>query len=259
MNFPGGSVVKKSTCQAGDTDWSLGWKYPLDKEMATHSSILAWKIPWTEEPDRLQSMELQRGGHNWETKQQIKGHNSGAARWNRCIGQGMGKAFRPFPRTSPFSDFHVFANKEALWILFFWVFVEASLQRHNWLNCGSLVIELSLQPHSPSQWWETKFQPSSHMAGSIDNQPPLSSAFQKSSIQQYNFINTKFPVVMERSLLWTTGDPFYLYDSEAISGTEDKRSSIMTKDALTAQEILKRMKTKYIFLIISHISVLFCL
>ena len=114
--------------------------------MATHSSILAWKIPWTEEPDRLQSMELQRGGHNWETKQQIKGHNSGAARWNRCIGQGMGKAFMPFPRTSLFSDFHVFANKEALWILFFWVFVEASLQRHNWLNCGSLVIELSLQP-----------------------------------------------------------------------------------------------------------------
>ena len=226
--------------------------------MATHSSILAWKIPWTEEPDRLQSMELQRGGHNWETKQQIKGHNSGAARWNRCIGQGMGKAFMPFPRTSLFSDFHVFANKEALWILFFWVFVEASLQRHNWLNCGSLVIELSLQPHSPTQWWEAKFQPSSHMAGSTDNQPPLSSAFQKSSIQQYNLIDTKFPVVMERSLLWTTGDPFHFYDSEAISGTEDKRSSIMTKDALTAQEILKRMKTKYIFLIISHISVLFC-
>ena len=39
---------------------SLGWEDPLGKEMATHSSILAWKIPWTEEPGRLQSMELQR-------------------------------------------------------------------------------------------------------------------------------------------------------------------------------------------------------
>ena len=38
---------------------SLGWEDPLEKEMATHSSILAWKIPWTEEPDGLQSIELQ--------------------------------------------------------------------------------------------------------------------------------------------------------------------------------------------------------
>ena len=43
---------------------SLGWKDPLEKEMAAHSSILAWKIPWTEEPDRLQSRELQRVGHD---------------------------------------------------------------------------------------------------------------------------------------------------------------------------------------------------
>ena len=39
---------------------SLGWEDPLEKEMATHSTILAWKIPWTEEPGRLQSMGLQR-------------------------------------------------------------------------------------------------------------------------------------------------------------------------------------------------------
>ena len=38
---------------------SLGWKDPLEKEMATHSSILAWEIPWTEEPSGLQSMRLQ--------------------------------------------------------------------------------------------------------------------------------------------------------------------------------------------------------
>ena len=42
----------------------LGQENPLDKEMATHSSILAWKIPWTEEPDRLQSNGSLRVGHN---------------------------------------------------------------------------------------------------------------------------------------------------------------------------------------------------
>ena len=43
---------------------SLGWEDTLEKEMAIHSSILAWKIPWTEEPGGLQSMGLQRLGHN---------------------------------------------------------------------------------------------------------------------------------------------------------------------------------------------------
>ena len=43
---------------------SLGWEDPLEKEMATHSSILAWKIPWMEEHGRLQSMGLQRVGHD---------------------------------------------------------------------------------------------------------------------------------------------------------------------------------------------------
>ena len=43
---------------------SLGWEDPLEKEMATHSSILAWRIPWREEPGRLQSMGSQRVGHD---------------------------------------------------------------------------------------------------------------------------------------------------------------------------------------------------
>ena len=42
----------------------LGWEDPLEKEKATHSSTLGWKIPWTEEPGRLQSMGLQRVRHN---------------------------------------------------------------------------------------------------------------------------------------------------------------------------------------------------
>ena len=43
---------------------SLDWEDPLEKEMATHSSILAWKIPWTEDSEGLQSMESQRVGHD---------------------------------------------------------------------------------------------------------------------------------------------------------------------------------------------------
>ena len=46
---------------------SLGWEDPLAKEMATHSSTLAWKIPWTEKPGRLHSMGSQRVGHDWAT------------------------------------------------------------------------------------------------------------------------------------------------------------------------------------------------
>ena len=44
---------------------SLGWEDPLEKGMATHSSLLAWRIPWTEDPDRLQSMGSQRVGHDF--------------------------------------------------------------------------------------------------------------------------------------------------------------------------------------------------
>ena len=46
---------------------SLGWDDPLEEEMATYSSIPAWRIPWTEEPGRLQCMGSQRVGHDWET------------------------------------------------------------------------------------------------------------------------------------------------------------------------------------------------
>ena len=47
---------------------SLDWKDPLEKGMATHSSILAWRIPWTEEPGRLQAIGLPRVGHDWATE-----------------------------------------------------------------------------------------------------------------------------------------------------------------------------------------------
>ena len=55
---------KESACNAGDAGSILSQKDPLEKEIATHSSILAWRIPWTEEPDGLQSMGSQKVRHD---------------------------------------------------------------------------------------------------------------------------------------------------------------------------------------------------
>ena len=60
----GGSDGKVSACNAGDPGLIPGQEDPLEKEMATHSSTLAWKIPWMEEPGGLQSMGSQRVGHD---------------------------------------------------------------------------------------------------------------------------------------------------------------------------------------------------
>ena len=64
MGFLGGSDGKASACNVGDPGSVPGLGRSLKKEMATHSSTLAWKIPWTEEPGRLQPMGSQRVRHN---------------------------------------------------------------------------------------------------------------------------------------------------------------------------------------------------
>ena len=68
VGFPGSSVVKNLPAHAGalgDVGLIPGsGRYPLEEEMATHSSVLAWRIPWTEEPGELQSMRSQRVGHD---------------------------------------------------------------------------------------------------------------------------------------------------------------------------------------------------
>ena len=72
-NFSGGMVVKNplaNTRYPGDAGLIPESGRSLEKEMATHCSILAWEIPWAEEPGGLQSMESQRVKHNLETKQQ---------------------------------------------------------------------------------------------------------------------------------------------------------------------------------------------
>ena len=71
LPFPQASLVAQSLKRLPGM-WetrvrSLGWEDSLEKEMATHSSTLAWRIPWREEPGRLQSMGLQRVGHDWAT------------------------------------------------------------------------------------------------------------------------------------------------------------------------------------------------
>ena len=53
MGFPSGSEGKESVCNARDLALILDQEDPLEKEMATHSSVLAWRIPWTEDPGRL--------------------------------------------------------------------------------------------------------------------------------------------------------------------------------------------------------------
>ena len=66
MGFPGGSVVKNPPAKQELQETkvgSLGWEDPLEEGMATHSSILAWRIPWTEEPGRLQSTRLEKVRH----------------------------------------------------------------------------------------------------------------------------------------------------------------------------------------------------
>ena len=63
LGFPDVSIIKNPHANAGNTIESLGW----EKEMAAHSSILAWRIPWTEEPGGLQSMGLQRVRHDGVT------------------------------------------------------------------------------------------------------------------------------------------------------------------------------------------------
>ena len=65
LGFPGGSDSKESDLAMQEIPvQSLGWEYPLEEGMATHSSILAWNIPQTEEPGGLQSVGSQRVGHD---------------------------------------------------------------------------------------------------------------------------------------------------------------------------------------------------
>ena len=85
MGFPVVQMVKNLPAMQEIWVWSLGWDEPLEKGMATHSSILAWGIPWTEGPGRLQSMELQRVRHD-----QAKIMEASLIRWTRWVSLKIG-------------------------------------------------------------------------------------------------------------------------------------------------------------------------
>ena len=70
LDFPGGSVVKNLPAMQETQVQSLGWEDPLEEEMATHSSILAWRISWTEESGGLQSDGVAKESDNLVTKHQ---------------------------------------------------------------------------------------------------------------------------------------------------------------------------------------------
>ena len=68
LGFPGGSLAKNRPAKQETWVRSLGQEDPLEKETATHSSIVAWEVPWADRPDRLFSMGLQRVGRDLATK-----------------------------------------------------------------------------------------------------------------------------------------------------------------------------------------------
>ena len=86
----GGSDGKESAWDVGDWVWSLGWRDPLEKGIAAHSSILAWRIPWREKSGRLQPMGSQRVGHYWATNTTTQSKNTAVRLWQwlqrRCAG-----------------------------------------------------------------------------------------------------------------------------------------------------------------------------
>ena len=75
LGFPGGSAVKNLPAKPETRVWSLGQEDSLKKKMATYSSILAWEVPWTEEPGGLQSTGSQRVGHDLVTNHHHHHHH----------------------------------------------------------------------------------------------------------------------------------------------------------------------------------------
>ena len=91
---PGGAGVRDPPAHAGgarDWVWSLGGEDPLEEEVATHSSTLAWRIPWTEEPGGLQSMgsQSQAGLSDWATHTQITYHSPAHLGWTPRLSHGV--------------------------------------------------------------------------------------------------------------------------------------------------------------------------
>ena len=135
--------------------WSLGWENPLEKEMETHSSIFAWKIPRTEESGGLQSIGSQRVGHDWATehariwpryvilRQKWWGCTSEVTHVSQCSNldstmKAMESLWSSLCRVMTWSDLYFEKEWERIWKIFFrWQGLEQKhserlLQRSQW-------------------------------------------------------------------------------------------------------------------------------
>ena len=146
---------------------SLGWEDPLEKEMATHSSTLAWKIPWPEEPDRLQSMGSQRIRHDWETSHCSMSSSNCCFLTCICVSQEAGKLvwyshlFKNFPQfvvIYTVKDFSVVSEAEVdVFLEFFGFFYDptavgnlissSSAFSKSSLNIWEFLVHVLLKPH----------------------------------------------------------------------------------------------------------------
>ena len=157
LSSPCGSDGRESACNAETWVWSLGREDPLEEGMTAHSSILAWRMPWTEEPGRLQSMGSQRVRHDWVTFTSLhlpcsgSGH-SDSLRWclgecSQCLLLWLSFEFLLFPVKLPLFT-QLFIKRGLMELLGFVL---------NWVT-------ISFQPHSaslrffPTAWvgvWDT--------------------------------------------------------------------------------------------------------
>ena len=107
-------TVKRLSTMRESQVLSLGWEDPLEKEMAIHSRTIAWKIPWTEEPGRLQPMGSQRVRHDWATSLSFSLY----IYWYICLGGGREH------RVTAWDGRRAWSNKYSIWRystkLFFW-------------------------------------------------------------------------------------------------------------------------------------------
>ena len=97
LGSPGGSDGKESAyqCRRGKRGGFDSWvgKIPLEEEMATHSNILAWRIPWAKKPGRMQSMGSQRVGHNWAATRTTTQGKTVLARINGHVGKELSEVY----------------------------------------------------------------------------------------------------------------------------------------------------------------------
>ena len=142
---------------------SLGWEDPLEKGVATHSSILAWRIPWTEEPGRLQSTESQRVGHDWSnfarTCRHSYGEPQGSSGCKRITGYRPGVGWGVYERND-------FSEPGLLYLPIH----RKALNSLTWFICFSLINNNLLMFSLSALCYKTSIKPGSSPL------PPLSSS-----------------------------------------------------------------------------------